>query len=132
MRDDTNVNSIQDSNSCTTSVTLLYGESFFIYQFLLYSDGFNLQSGSAASCEGMYMLLLNYLPDIRSSMDSIRVLSVSPPGVTTSTKAESMLLDLQKERSTGFKCFDAIGNPISLLIDLVGVLGDNTALNAKE
>ncbi len=57
------------------------GEPYFIYRFLLYWDGFEIESGKSSSGDGFYLVPLNLPIEARMSSNSVRILSLTPPGV---------------------------------------------------
>ncbi len=109
--------------------TLSSSESYFIYRFLIYWDEFEIQRGKSASGEGVYLLCLNLPVAARSSPSAIRVISVTPPGVSVASVFEKLIDDIVQGMTTGFVDYDAEGKRRRIFLDLVGFIGDTPALN---
>lgn len=111
--------------------TLENGERYFVYRFLLYWDGFEVAQGKSASGDGFYLVCLNLPTKARCSSNAVRIISLCPPGVKSSTVFKSIEDDLITGMTQGFPDFDATGQPCRIFLDLVGFLGDTPALNAS-
>jgi len=103
---------------------------YFIYRFLLYSDGFS--SGSSytkRSDKGIYILPLNFKSHGRNSISSTRVLALAPPKVSPFSVFTALLDDIETGVTTGFDATDPNGIERKVFLDPVAVIGDTPALN---
>ncbi len=107
------------------------GEPYFIYRFLLFWDGFEVTKGKSATGDGFYMVCLNLPSHARATSNSVRVISLSPPGVKISSVLKRIQDDIVTGMTTGFADIDASGTRRRIFLDLVGFLGDTPALNAS-
>lgn len=105
------------------------GEHYFIYRFLFFWDGFEVQTGKPASGDGIYLLPLNLPPSCRRNPSAVRVLSLTPPGVKGEEILDRILEDILHGSTTGFADYDAEGTKRRIFLDLVGLIGDTPALN---
>jgi len=103
--------------------------SYFIYRYLLYSDGFNTSQQNAASTNGVYMVPLNFPLQCRKSPSSSRIIAAVPPGVSPFKIYETLHKDIIDGRTKGFLVRNAVGEEIVLFMDLVGFFADTPALN---
>ncbi len=110
--------------------TLSTGEDYFVYRFALYWDGFEVQTGKAATGEGFYLICLNLSLAARSSSSAVRVLSLAPPGACADEILKSIFDDVLHGLTRGFVDYDADGRKRRIFLDLVGFLGDTPALNS--
>ncbi len=110
--------------------TLPNGEQYFIYRFASFWDGFQFQSGSQASGEGLYMLCLKLPLQSRATPNAVRILSLIPPGVKTADILPRILPDIIEGMTNGYMDVDGDGNRRRIFLDLVGCLGDTPALNS--
>jgi len=103
---------------------------YFIYRFLLYSDGFS--SGSSytkRSDKGIYILPLNFKSHGRNSISSTRVLALAPLKVSPFSVFTALLDDIETGVTTGFDATDPNGIERKVFLDPVAVIGDTPALN---
>ncbi len=110
--------------------TLSSGERYFIYRFLLFWDGFEMTSGKQASGDGFYLTCLNIPQKARSSPNSVRIISLTPPGIKRDVVFKNIQDDIIRGMTEGFSDYDADGMQIRIFLDLVGFIGDTPAINA--
>jgi hypothetical protein len=58
----------------------------------------------------------------------VRFLGLAPPGVSTNSKISSIIPDIVRSATTGFGCVYANGASVTVFLDLVGFVGDYTAV----
>ena len=111
---------------CRESEGLLLknGMRYFVYRVLLYSDGFSQYKDAQGSAGGVYMLPLNLLPRDRTSRKAVRLLSLTPPGVSTSQALKIVCNDIAGSGTTGIDTFDGDGVPIKVFVQAVAYIGD--------
>ncbi len=120
-----------DRFSPVSSIGLLEnGEKYCVYRFLLFWDGFEVQTGKSASGDGVYLVCLNLPLEARSSPNAVRVVSLTPPGVKAEAAIFSIMDDLKTGMTEGFLDVDATGEKRRIFLDLVGIVGDTPAINA--
>ncbi len=96
------------------------GEAYFVYRFLLFWDGFQIHAGKSSSGDGLYMHCLNLPARAKSSPSSVRILTLTPPGVNISTALLRILPDIVEGMTDGFLDYDAEGTRRRIFLDLVG------------
>ncbi len=72
---------------------------------------------------------LNLPLSSRSSTNAVRVLSLTPPGVSGGSILMRILQDVLEGATKGFVDYDAEGRKRLICLDLVGLTGDTPALN---
>ncbi len=65
------------------------------------------------------MLNINLPLGARASPSSVRILSLSPPGVKTALVLYRIFPDIMKGATEGFLDYDADGKPRRIILDLV-------------
>jgi len=106
------------------------GTDYGIYRGILYWDGFQMFNGKAASAEGVYFKCLNTETSSRGSPDTIRVLTLLPPGSKADDALQLLSLDIVHGTCRGFRVIDAEGVHRTIFLDIVGFFGDTPALNS--
>ncbi len=101
----------QMSSPVSSLGTLSTGELYFVYRFVLYWDGFEVQTGREASGEGIYLMCLNFPTDSNRTPNDVRVISLTPPGVKADTVLRAILGDLVEGMTNGYVDVDACGKP---------------------
>lgn len=101
---------------------LTNGDLYFTYRFFLFWDGFQVQSGTEASGEGIYLLPFNLPLALRNSPNAVRVISFARPGVRPQHVLEEILQDIDKGTKTGFHDFDAHGRRRRIFLHLLGFM----------
>jgi len=105
-------------------------EPYYIYRFLLYSDGF--QPGgqyNTSSMHGVYIVPLNFNKNNRNCTNTTRVVTLTSPDVSPYSVFKALNEDLRIGITTGFVGTDANGVRRRVFLDLVGILGDTPAIN---
>jgi hypothetical protein len=77
---------------------------------------------------GCYMLPLGVTPVKRSGYGAVRVSGLTPPGISTNLILSELIKDIVKGSTQGFASFDADGSPITIFLDIVGLIGDYPAV----
>jgi len=115
--------------TASTSGYLSNGKPYFIYRYLLFTDGFNMKYPSGITYEGVYIVPLNFPPQTRKSSSTARIITAAPAGVSPSAVIRALYDDIVTGSTSGFPCTTADGADIQLFLDMVGVFGDTLALN---
>ena len=95
---------------------LIDGMKFVVYRVLLYCDEFSPFSslypqGSAGGC---YMLLLGLPPRSRSTRSSVRIIGLTPPGISTHNVLLSIIPDLVKGTTEGVEAHTPSGKKVRI------------------
>ena len=111
---------------------LANGTPYVVYRILLYCDDFQRSSqhyprGSAGGC---YFLPLSLPPEKRRTISAVRVISLTPPGVSTNQVLQYIINDLVRATTFGIDGHTPDGSPIKIFIDVVGFVGDYPAAAA--
>jgi hypothetical protein len=104
------------------------GKRYIVYRMLLYCDDFQPYTTRKGSAGGCYMLPLGVTPRKRSGYGAVRVLGLTPPGISTNVILSELIKDIVKGSTQGFASFDADGSPITIFLDIVGFIGDYPAV----
>ena len=107
---------------------LANGQRYSIFRCLLYTDDFRPYSFKQSGCGGCYMLPLSIPSWNRQSTNSIRILSLTPPGISTNADIDAMIEDITKCASIGVPAEISDGSTINLFLDVVGYIGDYPAM----
>jgi hypothetical protein len=75
------------------------------------------------------MLPLGVSPSKRSGYGAVRVLRLTPPGISTNVILSELIKDIVNGSTTGFESFDSDGLPITVFLDVVVFIGDYPAIN---
>lgn len=120
------------SPRCFTRGILDNGSQFIVIRLLLYADDFNPRSQlfPRGSVGGVYMGLASSHIKTRRSQTTIRVISLTPPGVTTNFILDSIINDLVNGCLNGFDAVDAFGDHVTCFFEVVGFVGDYPASSA--
>ncbi len=110
--------------------TLVTGELYIVYRFVLFWDGFNVLDGKEATGDGIYLMCLNLPSNFSRTPNDIRIISLTPPGVKSDTVLRAITQDITEGMTDGFLDIDAEGNKRRIFLDLVGFIGDTPALNS--
>ena len=106
------------------------GRKYAVMRCLLYTDDFRAFSYKQGICGGCYLLPLSIPSWSRFGMESIRVLSLTPPGVSTNDAITAITSDIVESSADGIGVDMPDGSRITLFIDLVGYIGDYPAMNS--
>ena len=104
------------------------GSQYFVYRFLLYSDGFTPTLGNKGSVCGCYMLPLGIPVENRTIGGSVRRIALAPPGVSPNLITEKIVDDIKTGITEGFQIKQLNGDPIRIFLDPVGNIGDYPAI----
>ena len=111
--------------------TLKDGRKYGVYRCLLYCDGFNQYVNKKGSAGGCYLLPLSLPYRYRTSHDAVRVVALTPPGVSTRDALLAIVPDLVQGSTAGFPAVDEDGNEIQVFIEVVGYVGDYPEVTDK-
>jgi hypothetical protein len=104
------------------------GRRYIVYRMLIYCDDFQPYTTRKGSAGGCYMLPLGVSPSKRSGYGAVRVLGLTPPGISTNVILSELIKDIVKGSTAGFESFDSDGLPITVFLDVVGFIGDYPAI----
>ena len=99
------------------------GRRFAVCRLLFYCDGFTQYAARNGSAGGCYMLPLNLPYQYRTSKEAVRVISLTPPGVSSNEAMREIIPDLVQGCISGFECSDEEGK-FTLFLDVVGYVSD--------
>ncbi len=116
-----------DNEGYPKSGTLEDGRSYFIYRFLLFSDGFNTFQSRPGSMDGVYIVVLGIPTLKRNPASCIRKVCLCPPGTDVNHIIEKIIDDLMLGSTIG-TAVRHNGKEIVIFLDLVGYIGDSPAL----
>ncbi|PXF42872.1 hypothetical protein BWQ96_07380 [Gracilariopsis chorda] len=105
------------------------GSRYVVYRVMLYCDDFRpfssvLPQGSAGGC---YMLPIGLPTRCRCSRSAVRIISFTPPGVSTNEVLLHIIPDLVHSGAERVDGIDAFGDPVKIFTDVVGFVGDYPA-----
>lgn len=106
------------------------GRKYAIYRFFIYHDGFMCATGSSATANGMYIQPISLPARFRTDPNAVRIVSITPPGVSISVVLSKLRRDLIKGMTEGRVITDANGVERVVFLHLIGFLGDTPGLNA--
>ena len=119
--------SLQGSEQCSFG-TLSDGRRYAIMRILLYTDDFQPYGFRQASAGGCYILPLGIPVWERSGVNSIRILGVTPAGVSSNVLLNAIIPDISKASSEGVNVPMPDGSTTVLFLDVVGYIGDYPAM----
>ena len=103
------------------------GTKYYIYRFLLYTDGFNAHRSRLGSMDGMYMLPLGIPIDCRTEAGCLHKVCLAPPGVSATDIIDEVIDDLADAMTNGIEVDDD-GERALIFPDVVVYTGDGPAL----
>ena len=103
---------------------LMDGRLYFIDNILLYSDGFSQFKFRQGSAGSVYCISLNLPAELRRSRELVRVLTLTPPGVSTKEGWRSIIDDLVQSSTVGTPAVTTDGEQIVIFTNVVGGTGD--------
>ena len=103
------------------------GTKYYIYRFLLYTDGFNAHRSRLGSMDGMYMLPLGIPIDRRTEAGCLHKICLAPPGVSATDIMDEVIDDLADGMTNGIEVDDD-GEKALIFPDGVVYTGDGPAL----
>ena len=104
------------------------GSNYAIMRCLLYTDDFKPHGFRQASCGGCYILPLGVPPWERRGVNSIRILGVTPTGVSSNHIVRAVSSDIANCSSVGIPVEFPDKTKLTLFLDIVGYLGDYPAM----
>jgi hypothetical protein len=104
------------------------GRRYIVYRMLLYCDDFQPFSTRRGSAGGCYMLPLGVPPVSRAGCGAVRILGLTPPGVSTNEVLAEIIPDILQGTTEGFELTDANGERVTAFLDVVGFVGDYPAV----
>ena len=113
---------------CSSLGKLSDGRSYAVVRVLLYTDDFKPYSFKQGSCGGCYLLPLSIPSWHRYGTESIRVLSLTPPGVSTNEAISAITDDIVRCSSEGVQVAMMDASQVTLFLDVVGYIGDYPAM----
>jgi hypothetical protein len=105
------------------------GDPYVVYLMLLYCDDFKPHLGKKGSFGGCYMLPLGLPPANRVGTSAIRVLGLTPPGVSTTEVLRAIIPDIIAGTADGSSTLDANGKEVGVFLDVVRFTGDTPAIS---
>lgn len=105
------------------------GRPYLVYRMLLYCDDFKPYLGKRDSYGGCYMLPLGLPPANRAGAAAVRVLGLTPPGVSTNEVLRAIIPDIIRGTTRGFTTVDGNGREVVVFLDVVGYIGDTPAIS---
>ena len=108
------------------------GTLYTVYRMLLYCDDFRQSSSnySKGSAGGCYFLPISLPPEARRSTSAVRIISLTPPGVSTNDVLRYIVKDLVHASVHGVNGTTPSGERIRIFVDVVGFVGDYPAAAA--
>jgi hypothetical protein len=119
---------VRDRSVSSARGHLQDGRPYLVYRMVLYSDDFKPYVGKKDSYGGCYMLPLGLPPESRAGAPAVRVLGLTPPGVSTNEVIRAIIPDIIRGTTEGFKALDANGMEVVVFLDVVGFIGDTPAI----
>jgi len=119
---------LPEDRSVPSSGYLMDGRRYVTYRVLLYCDDFQPHASKQGSFGGCYMLPLGLAPEDRAGYGAVRVLGLTPPGVSSNEVLRAAIPDIVQCTTTGITDTDASGNEVTIFIDVVGYIGDYPAV----
>ena len=104
------------------------GKDYFMYRFMLFSDDFQPFSDTKGIAGGFYMLPLNLHLRNRAGAGSVRVLSLTPPGVSSNNVFHVLIPNILRCTTEGIEMKDFFGIEITTFVDILGYIGDYPAV----
>lgn len=122
----------ESPSKCYTTGFLPSGKRFYKYRILIYADDFTPRSSlfPKGSVGGLYMSPSGFSVRLRKSQCTIRVISLTPTGVSTNVVFEYIINDIVTGSTSGIESVDAYGNEVIIFLDISGFIGDYPASSA--
>ena len=124
--------STQTELKCRSTGVLPCGKKYFIYHVLLYCDDFTARSplfpkGSVGGC---YLVPVGLSLRRRRRTISVRLVSLTPNGVSTNMVLDAIVDDLNDSAVSGVDAVDPTGEKCVVFVNVVGFVGDYPASSA--
>ena len=100
------------------------GRSYVVIPYLLFTDDFTSMTGRRGSCGGVYMLPLTVPPWARRGSQSVRVISLTPPGISSNAVLRKIVQDIVFCATEGVDTVTEKKEPIVAFMDPIGYVGD--------
>jgi len=102
------------------------GTKYYIYRFVLFTDGFETSSSlyKKRSAGGIYIMPMGLPSQYRKAPRFIHTLAVSPPAVSAMAVISTFLPNIVQGSTQGFSTYTADGSKAKVFLDLLGVLTD--------
>ena len=107
------------------------GRKYEVYRCLLYCDGLNQYEHRKGSAGGCYLLPLNFQYKFRTSREAVRVLSLTPPGVSTSEALFQIFPDMVESITKRFPCTGPDRDETQVFLDVIGYVSDYPEISDK-
>lgn len=103
------------------------GMKYFVYRFLLYTDGFNAHRSKAGSMDGMYIVPLGMGTRRRTESGCLHKICLAPPGVAATDVMKIITEDIVEGMTKGIDVVEN-GERCKMFLDPVCYVGDSPAL----
>ena len=100
------------------------GRKYIRVPFLLFSDDFTSMGGRGGSFGGCYLAPMLCRANRRRSMSSVRVLGLTPPGVSSNGVIRNVVDDIVECSTTGVEVLMDSGEKMVMFIEVVAFIGD--------
>ena len=124
-----------EENSIPTTVQmrrsfgkLADSRSFAVFRCLLYTDDFKANLHRPGSHGGCYILPLGIPPWQRNGVHSIRIIGLTPAGVSSNVIINNIIEDIVRCSSEGVEVSMPDDTNVTLFLDVVGYIGDYQAM----
>lgn len=108
--------------------TLAVNSPYVVSRIMLYCDDFrkNMSLAQKGSAGGCYMVNLGMPPEWRNGKATVRVVSLTPPGVSKNDILLEIIPDIVRANVFGIDGRDPSGQRIKIFLDAVAFVGDYT------
>ena len=100
------------------------GRPYLSVPYLIFTDDFSTMGGRGGSSGGCYMAPIIASGRRGNGMRNVRVLGLSPPGVSSNAVLRRIVPDIVETCTTGVELAQENGENLVLFIDVVGYIGD--------
>ena len=120
---------VEENDIRGTQRRLANGTPYFVYRLLLYCDDFQKSSApqNNESVGGCYFMPLALRPEQRRTTSASRLISLTPPGVSTNDVMHFIVDDLVHGTVCGIWGYTPQGQRVRIFLDVVGFIGDYPA-----
>ncbi len=120
---------VEENDTRGTHGRLANGTPYVVYKLLLYCDDFQRCSASHnnESVGGCYFMPLELRPEQRPTTSASRLISLTPPGVSTNDVMHFIVDDLVHGTVCGICGYTPQGQRVGIFLDVVGFIGDYPA-----
>ncbi len=117
---------VEESYSPNTGY-LENGTKYFVYRFLLYTDGFSAHRSRTGSMDGMYIVPLGIPIEQRTDAGCLHKITLAPPGVSATDIFDLVIDDIVVGMTDGVDVY-VEGEKCRLFLDMICYIGDSPAL----